>query len=145
MQRKISILFVATTLFGLQSAAQNECSFQKIPGGLELPYKMMNIESSMEQGGFVEKDKEFVLRVEVPGFKDKEIVKEFHPDQFLLVIRAQKERKSSNSDFETSEREYMFSVDPRADMGKAKSSLEDGVLTLRAPKKEGASKVIVIK
>lgn len=91
-----------------------------------------------------EKESEFVLTAECPGMKEKDIAVDV--EQNTLTIKGEKqsereEKKEKNGRWHLVERswgsfERSFTLPSNADTSRAKASFENGVLTIRLPKRE---------
>ncbi len=86
-----------------------------------------------------ETDKEFVVELEVPGFKEERLAIE--QTDHLLTIKGEREEAVEQTEraFHLHERlersfERRFRLPPEVDTKRLKGSFHEGVLTIRAPK-----------
>jgi len=96
------------------------------------------LDSGWPQIDLAEKDKEFVLTVEVPGMEEKDIDVQF-ADQCVILRGERRKRSDNQADHHFSERYYgrferriPLSVDIEPE--KAKAVLRNGVPTVTLPK-----------
>ncbi|MER3546190.1 MAG: hypothetical protein C4338_00790 [Rhodanobacteraceae bacterium] len=115
--------------------------FDDMWNGFDLP--MMRSGGLLDSGwphiDLIEKDKDFVLTVEVPGMDEKDIDVQFADQCVILRGERREERSENQADYHYNERYYgrferriPLSVDIQPD--KAKAVLRNGVLTVTLPK-----------
>ncbi len=89
-----------------------------------------------------------VMKVELPGLKKEEIDVEVAVDDVMISGKREKQERIEKRDYYRCERAagafrrsvtLPFEVEP----GKATAQLKDGVLEVRAPRKDGAHKIAV--
>ncbi len=105
----------------------------------------------LPQVDIFEKDKNVVIKAELPGMKKDDIDVSIENNVLTLKGKREMEKEISESDFHRIERAYgtfirSFSLPKTVDAEKIKASYNDGVLMLTLPKaKEAEPKRIEIK
>lgn len=87
----------------------------------------------------VDREKDVVLTVEVPGMDEKDVDVQFSDGTLILRGERKEEREDARSDHRYSERFYgrferRIPLGMDIDLGKAKASLRNGLLTITLPK-----------
>jgi len=88
-----------------------------------------------------EKEKEFVVRVELPGFTPEELKVELTGER--LIVEAEHKEPEKKEEKEKVEREYArvkreVTLPPEAEVEKAEAAFRNGVLEVRLPRKPEA-------
>lgn len=108
--------------------------------------RAFGLESSlMPKVDVAESDKEVTVTAELPGISEKDIEVTLSDD--LLTIKGEKkaEKEEKKKNYYMAERSYgafqrSFRMPESVDAGKVSASFENGVLTVRAPKRPEAAK-----
>lgn len=126
--------------------------------GLSFPGRSMNVEpmrgmerafgleaSLMPKVDVAETDKEVMVTAELPGITEKDVQVTVSDD--LLTIKGEKkaEKEEKKKNYYMAERSYgsfqrSFRLPESVVTDKVSASFENGVLTVRAPKRQGAAK-----
>ncbi len=98
----------------------------------------------------VERDKEFELLANLPGFKKEDVKIAIHDNQLVIEAKCESKKEEKQGTVYRSERysgnyKRTLYLPENADVNKIQAKMEDGVLKLTLPKKEAApQKEIVI-
>ncbi|MBN2676223.1 MAG: Hsp20/alpha crystallin family protein [Alphaproteobacteria bacterium] len=95
----------------------------------------------------VETDKEYEVKVDLPGMKEKDVNVEIHDGLLTIEGEASEEKEDKQKNYHLCERQYSsfhrsVSISKDVDEEKAEASFKDGVLTVNLPKKEEAQKTV---
>lgn len=99
----------------------------------------------------VEKDKEFELLANLPGFKKEDVKISVHDNQLLIEAKCENKKEEKKGTMYRCERysgnyRRNLYLPDNADVAKIQAKMEDGVLKLSIPKKEATpQKEIVIE
>jgi len=90
----------------------------------------------------LQRDKEFVIRADLPGINKDNVKIELGDDSIVLSGERQEERKEEREGFLRTERSYgsfyrEIPVPPNVDTSKATATFRDGVLEITMPSSEG--------
>jgi len=93
-----------------------------------------------------EKDDRYILHMEVPGIKKDNIDIKLKDNILSVHGRQEDEKEESNNNFILRERGYKefrrsIRIDENVDTEKVEAKLEDGVLNLTLPKKDGGKEM----
>lgn len=115
--------------------------FDDLWSGLDFPTTQASgmLESTWPHIDLLEKEKEFVLNVEVPGVEEKDIDIRFADQCVILRAQRNQERDENESDYRYSERTYgrferRIPLSVEIDAEQAKAVLRNGILTVTLPK-----------
>lgn len=92
----------------------------------------------------VETDKAYEIKVDLPGFEEKNVAVELSGDQLTLRAERSEEREEKQQNYHVSERrrgscQRMFRLPDGVDREKIAASFENGVLKVTVPKTEAAA------
>ena len=121
-----------------------ESLFNAIAGDLALPDREVNV----PRVDIVEKEDKFVLKAEMPGFKNEDINVTFEND--LLTIEAEKKEEKTDDKKHISEIVYgkvkrVFQFEGVSDEGISATYGKNGILTIELPKVKENVKRIEVK
>jgi len=93
-----------------------------------------------------QRDKEFVVRADLPGINKDNVKVELRDDSIVLRGERQEERKEEREGFLRTERSYgsfyrEIPLPPGVDTSKATATFRDGVLEITMPSSEGEGRV----
>ena len=94
----------------------------------------------------LQRDKELVIRAELPGINKDNVKVELRDDSIVLSGERQEERKEEREGFLRTERSYgsfyrELPLPPGVDTSKATATFRDGVLEITMPSSEGEGRV----
>lgn len=94
----------------------------------------------------LQRDKEFVIRAELPGINKDNVKVELRDDSIVLSGERQEERKEEREGFLRTERSYgsfyrEIPLPPGVDTSKATATFREGVLEITMPSSEGEGRV----
>lgn len=93
----------------------------------------------------IEKDKEYEVKVDLPGMKESDVNVEIHDGLLTIAGESSSEKEDKQKNYHLCERQYAsfkrsVALSKDVDDGKAAASFKDGVLTVNLPKKPEAQK-----
>lgn len=103
-------------------------------------YRYNNSTSESCRMDVVEKEKEYVIEVEVPGIKKEDIDLSYSDSTLVIVLSSKKEHKDDNANYLHRERSINASTRSirldDAKFEKARAKIDNGILTIKIPREK---------
>lgn len=110
------------------------------------PFKSFNEKFKLD---IKEKDKEYTVEAEIPGYSKDDIHIKFDNDRLTISVSKKEEKSEEGEKYIHRERSYQSMERsiylPNIDEGSIKASFENGILKITAPKSAEAAKKTEIK
>jgi HSP20 family protein len=120
--------------------------FDDFGSGRLAPRRFDQMAAWTPQVEVLQRDKEFVIRADLPGINKDNVKVELRDDSIVLSGERQEERKEEREGFLRTERSYgsfyrEIPLPPNVDTSQATATFRDGVLEITMPSSEGEGRM----